>query len=166
MTLNMNRLRVAAWARVGGAAALAMLVTLPLARAQAPQAPHGAPRIVVHDAWVRWLPNRLPAAGYMNLTNTSNQGVDLVSASSPDYGSVMLHRSVSNGSTQSMEMVDKLPIPAHGAVAVAPGGYHLMLEAPRHKIAPGDTVHVQLRFSNGETVDTPMPVKTPGAAAP
>jgi copper(I)-binding protein len=115
---------------------------------------------------VRWLPNRLPAAGYMNLTNTSSQGVDLVSASSPDYGSVMLHRSVSNGSTKSMEMIDKLPIPAHGGVAVAPGGYHLMLEEPRHKIAPGDTVHVQLRFSSGETVDTPMPVKTPGAAAP
>jgi copper(I)-binding protein len=27
-------------------------------------------------------------------------------------------------------------------VAIAPGGYHIMLEHAQHKVAPGDTVHL------------------------
>ena len=73
----------------------------------------------------------------------------------------MLHQTVSNGSTQQMTMVDKLTIPAHGSVAIVPGGYHLMLEQPQHAIKPGDTVHLQLQFSNGEKLDTAFAVKPP-----
>lgn len=120
--------------------------------------------ISAHDAWVRWLPNNLPAGGYVTLKNDGDQPVELVQMSSPDYGSVMLHQTVSNGSTQKMVMVDKLTVPAHGSVSAAPGGYHLMLEAPKHKIAPGDTVHVNLQFSDGTTLDTPFAVKSPAQA--
>jgi copper(I)-binding protein len=121
----------------------------------------GSNSVTALHGWARWLPNELPAAGYVTLANAGVKPVDLVSASSPDYGSVMLHQSVSNGSTEKMIMVDKLTVPAHGQVAIAPGGYHLMLMAPRHKIAPGDTVHVNLKFSDGATVDAPLAVKPP-----
>ncbi|MFL9863847.1 copper chaperone PCu(A)C [Paraburkholderia fungorum] len=117
--------------------------------------------ISVKDAWVRWLPNNLPAAGYVTLVNTSDKPVDLVDISSNDYGDAMLHQTVSNGSTQKMVMVDKLTVPAHGQVAIAPGGYHVMLEDAKHKVAPGDTVHLTLKFSDGETLDTPFAVKSP-----
>jgi copper(I)-binding protein len=113
----------------------------------------GANAITVKDAWVRWLPNNLPAAGYVTLINASDKPVDLVDA--------MLHQTVSNGSTQKMVMVDKLTVPAHGQVAIAPGGYHVMLEDAKHKVAPGDTVHLTLKFSDGETLDTPFAVKSP-----
>jgi copper(I)-binding protein len=121
----------------------------------------GANAISVKDAWVRWLPNNLPAAGYVTLVNASDKPVDLVDISSNDYGGAMLHQSVSNGSTQKMVMVDKLTVPAHGQVAIAPGGYHVMLEDAKHKVAPGDTVHLTLKFSDGETLDTPFAVKSP-----
>ncbi|NML98723.1 copper chaperone PCu(A)C [Paraburkholderia sp. RP-4-7] len=121
----------------------------------------GANAISVKDAWVRWLPNNLPAAGYVTLVNASDKPVDLVDISSNDYGDAMLHQSVSNGSTQKMVMVDKLTVPAHGQVAIAPGGYHVMLEDAKHKVAPGDTVHLTLKFSDGETLDTPFAVKSP-----
>lgn len=121
----------------------------------------GANAISAKDAWVRWLPNDLPAAGYVTLVNASDKPVDLVDISSNDYGDAMLHQTVSNGSTQKMVMVDKLTVPAHGQVAIAPGGYHVMLEDAKHKVAPGDTVHLTLKFSDGETLDTPFAVKSP-----
>lgn len=124
----------------------------------------GANAISVKDAWVRWLPNNLPAAGYVTLVNAGDKPVDLVDISSNDYGDAMLHQTVSNGSTQKMVMVDKLTVPAHGQVSIAPGGYHVMLEDAKHKVAPGDTVHLTLKFSDGETLDTPFAVKSPAQA--
>ncbi|RKT24579.1 hypothetical protein B0G69_0252 [Paraburkholderia sp. RAU2J] len=121
----------------------------------------GADAISIKDAWVRWLPNNLPAAGYATLVNASDKPIDLVDISSNDYGDAMLHQTVSNGSSQKMVMVDKLTVPAHGQVSIAPGGYHVMLEDAKHKIAPGDTVHLTLKFSDGETLDTPFAVKSP-----
>ncbi|WP_345814356.1 copper chaperone PCu(A)C [Paraburkholderia sp. PREW-6R] len=121
----------------------------------------GAQAISVQNAWVRWLPNNLPAAGYLTLVNASDKAVDLVDISSDDYGDAMLHQTVSNGSSQKMVMVDKLTVPAHGQVAIAPGGYHVMLEDAKHKVAPGDTVHLTLKFSDGETLNAPFAVKSP-----
>ncbi|WP_206999662.1 copper chaperone PCu(A)C [Trinickia mobilis] len=120
-----------------------------------------AQAISVQNAWVRWLPNNLPAAGYVTLTNSSDKPIDLVGATSPDYGGAMLHETVSNGSTQQMVHVDKATVPAHGQLTISPGGYHFMLMDAKRKIAPGDTVHLQLKFSDGETVDAPFAVKPP-----
>jgi copper(I)-binding protein len=124
----------------------------------------GAHAISATNAWVRWLPNNLPSAGYVTLNNASDKRIDLTDISSPDYGSAMLHRTVSNGSTTNMVMVDKVEVPAHGSLTIAPVGYHIMLEQPTRKIAPGDTVHLKLKFSDGETLDTPFAVKSPGTA--
>lgn len=124
----------------------------------------GAQAITASHAWVRWLPNNLPAAGYVTLTNASDKNIDLTNVTSPDYGSAMLHQTVSNGSTTNMVMVEKATVPAHGSLKIAPVGYHIMLEEPTRKIAPGDTVHLKLRFSDGETLDTPFAVKSPATA--
>ncbi len=124
----------------------------------------GASSVSAEHGWVRWLPNDLPAAGYVTIKNNGDKPVDLIKASSPDYGSVMLHESVSNGSTSQMVMVDKVTVSAHGALNIAPGGYHFMLEHARHKISPGDTVKMELQFSDGTTLDTPFKVKSPAEA--
>lgn len=134
------------------------------AAASAPaQAADAAPISATH-AWVRWLPNNLPAAGYVTLTNTSEKNIELTDVTSPDYGSAMLHQTVSSGSTTKMIMVDKATVPAKGSLKIAPGGYHIMLEQAAHKIAPGDTVHLKLTFSDGETLVTPFTVKSPATA--
>jgi len=124
----------------------------------------GPQSITAQHAWVRWLPNNLPAAGYVTLVNASDKPIDLTDISSDDYQGAMLHQTVSNGSTQQMVMVDKLTVPSHGQVAIAPGGYHIMLEHAQHKVAPGDTVHLKLQFSDGETLDTAFAVKSPAQA--
>jgi len=121
----------------------------------------GSHAVTAQNAWVRWLPNDLPAAAYVTLVNASDKPIELTGVSSPDYGSTMLHQTVSNGSTQKMMMVDKLTVPARGTVSIAPGGYHVMLEDAKHAIKPGDTVHLKLQFSDGETLDAPFAVKPP-----
>ncbi|MGI4855954.1 MAG: copper chaperone PCu(A)C [Janthinobacterium lividum] len=126
------------------------------ARETAPQA-----CVRVSAAWIRWLPSQLPAAGYMVLENTGERALDLVAIASPDYADVMLHRTVRNGSTTTMEMTHALALPPHEKVAIAPGGYHLMLEKPTRAIAPGATVQLELRFSNGATTRTAVPVSAP-----
>ena len=121
----------------------------------------GSTTLTVDGAWVRWLPGTLPSAGYLSITNNGDKPVDLVGTSSPDYGMAMLHVTRSEGGTSKMEMVDKLTVPAHQKVTLEPGHYHLMLEQPTHKVSPGDTVKLELKFSNGDTVVTPLPVKPP-----
>jgi len=144
-------------------ATLGCALTLSFGLAATAQAA-GTAAISAQNAWVRWLPNNLPAAGYVTLVNASDKPVDLTDISSDDYQGAMLHQTVSNGSTQKMVMVDKLTVPAHGQVAIAPGGYHIMLEHAQHKVAPGDTVHLKLQFSDSETLDTPFAVKSPAQA--
>ncbi|MGI4902373.1 MAG: copper chaperone PCu(A)C [Janthinobacterium lividum] len=140
----------------GGISLVGALICAPSSEA----APANA--VSVSGAWVRWLPSGLPAAGYMTIVNHGSQTLAIVSASSPDYDSAMLHRSVHNGSSERMEMVDKLDVPAHGQIALSPGDYHLMLTDAKHKIAPGDTIHVEIDLSDGSKLDVPMPVSPPG----
>ena len=112
---------------------------------------------------LRWLPNDLPAAGYVTLTNHSDKPVKLTKVGSPDYQTVMLHQTVSKGTVQQMRMVDTLTIPAHDKIKIEPGGYHVMFEEPKRTIQPGGTVQVQFQFSNGEKLDTMFPVQSPAA---
>ncbi|MCY0388528.1 copper chaperone PCu(A)C [Robbsia sp. Bb-Pol-6] len=122
----------------------------------APQSP-----VRVSHAWIRWLPSQLPAAGYMVLENTGERPLDLIGVASPDYADVMLHRTLRNGATTTMEMTPTLALPPHEKVAIAPGGYHLMLEKPTRALAPGATVQLELRFSDGAAMRTAVPVSAP-----
>lgn len=116
----------------------------------------------VTDSWIRWIPGGAPSGGYFTVHNDSGVPIELVGASSPDYGSVELHRSVMQGTTSRMEPVDKLIVPAHGEVQFKPGSYHLMLMQPKPKVKVGGEVTVALRFSGGRTLDARFPVRGPG----
>jgi copper(I)-binding protein len=113
----------------------------------------------VSHAWMRWLPGDLPAGGYATIENRGDSAVRLVGADSPDYAMVMLHRSVQRDGVERMLAVDGLDVPAHGSAALAPGGYHLMLMQPRHPIAPGDKLHLRLRFADGASLDSVFVVR-------
>ena len=142
--------------------ALALGLSLSLAFSNAHAAATGAVSVPVETVkpWVRWMPANLPAAGYVTLVNPSKEDVVLAGVSSPDYAAVMLHESytAADGSA-GMRMVDRLTIPAGGRVALAPGGYHLMLMDARHRIEPGDTVVIELAFADGRHVSVRFPVK-------
>ncbi|CCD29096.1 Conserved hypothetical protein (DUF461) [Candidatus Glomeribacter gigasporarum BEG34] len=119
--------------------------------------------LAVERGWARWLPSERPAAAYMILENRGAQSVDLISASSPDYAHVSVHQSVVQDGKSKMVRVRRLTVPAHGEVGLMPGGYHLMLEQARRKIAPGNTIKIELHFSDSTTLETELPVRPPAS---
>ena len=71
----------------------------------------------------------------------------------------MLHRSVNDNGQERMEMVDSVPVPAHGEVKFEPGGYHLMCMSPTAEAARGRSVPVTLRFKDGGSLTASFPVR-------
>lgn len=142
-----------------GAAMLALSAT---ALSAAPASPDAQ----VEHAWIRWLPARLPAAGYGIIRNIGDEPLRLTGARSPDYGMVMLHHSRLAHGDSTMEMVEHLDIPPHGSVELAPGGYHLMLSQPMHAIKPGDKVKIVFEFAGGAELQTDFPVRPANASGP
>ena len=64
-----------------------------------------------------------------------------------------------------MEMVAALTIPPHSKIDIVPGGYHFMLEEPKHTVKPGGgLVRLRLKFSDGEVLETPFAVRSPAQA--
>jgi copper(I)-binding protein len=127
----------------------------------------GAPDGVrVEHAWIRWLPANLPQAGYAMIVNDSDATLQLTGASSPDYGMVMLHHSRLAQGDSTMEAVEYLDIPAHASVALAPGGYHLMLMHAKHPIKPGDSVRMTLKFANDATLQADFSVLPANSTGP
>jgi copper(I)-binding protein len=113
-----------------------------------------AEHIRATQAWIRVLPGDLPAGAYVVLENTGDQPATLRSASSARYGSVMLHKSSSEGGVSRMAMVESLVIPAHGKAELAPGGYHLMMSKANPPVKAGDDVKLTFHFSDGSVLDT------------
>lgn len=108
-----------------------------------------AAQVKADKAWIRVLPADLPAGGYVTLHNTGDTAVALTGASSARYSHVMLHQSTTEGGMGRMSMVNQLTIPAHGSVALAPGGYHLMLTQTTKAVSAGEKVPVTLDFADG-----------------
>lgn len=119
-----------------------------------------ADQVKASHAWIRLLPANLPAAGYVTLSNQGATAVTLVSAQSSTYASAMLHQSSTDQAGNSaMHMLDQLVIPAHGRVALAPAGYHLMLQQAAHPLKPGDEVDVTFNFADGSHLHVPFQVR-------
>jgi periplasmic copper chaperone A len=119
----------------------------------------------IRDAWVRWLPGNLPAGGYVTLVNTSDRPISLVTASSPDYARVSLHRSRTTAGISQMLPVNKITVGAHSSLEFGAQGYHLMLERPTRALQPGDHVSVTLQFADSSAVTATLEVRRPGAGA-
>jgi hypothetical protein len=119
-------------------------------------APNG---LTLSGQWFRLIMPSVPAAGYFTLSNATAAPVQLVGAASPACGTLMLHKSVSANGTERMVMVPSVRVPAHGKIAFAPGGYHLMCMSPGPAMKTGQSVPVTLRLGGGETVTASFPVR-------
>jgi periplasmic copper chaperone A len=106
--------------------------------------------VTASQAWIRLLPAKLPASGYVTLQNNGSSPATLISAHSNTYASVMLHQSsMGNDGMSNMSAVAQVVIPARGKAALAPAGYHLMLEQSNRTLKPGDNVDITLDFADG-----------------
>ncbi|MGH8143934.1 MAG: copper chaperone PCu(A)C [Steroidobacteraceae bacterium] len=163
-------------------AALAASALIPAVAAGPAGAPTGAPSperpvvagpnanpseaLQIEQAWIRWLPANLPAGGYLTVTNRGERPVVLVSASSPDYAGVALHRSVTEGGLSKMEPVAQITVAPHATLSFSATGYHIMLTTPTLPVAPGGHVPIALHFADGRSLVVNFEVRAPSATAP
>lgn len=110
-----------------------------------------------------WIPEAPPGveimAGYMTLTNQTDQVLTLDKVTSPDFSDVTLHQTLQQKGMDSMQAVKPLPIPAHNSVVLAPSGYHLMLMHPVKPLYGGDFVTLTLTFSDQSSLTIMAPVR-------
>ena len=140
---------------------LAAATVLTLAFATAAQA---APR--VRAAWSRPAAAGTTGAGFMTLANPGPKADALVSVASPLAREVQVHQSMMHGGVATMHAAPNVPVPAGGAVAFAPGGYHLMFLGLTKALNLGDKVPATLTFASGAKVKASFVVGlTPPAAA-
>lgn len=99
------------------------------------------------------------AAVYFTVTDTSAETDTLLSAASAPSAQVTLMSETSSGNAESMsEITGGLLIPAHGSVALGPGGYHVMLTDPAVPLKQGGTVALTLTFRHAGKVVLDVPI--------
>ena len=119
-----------------------------------------APR--VRDGWVRLVPGGMPMhAGFGRIENACAAPATIVSASSPSYGSVMLHESRIVGGVNQMRMLQELRIAPDDAAVLKPGGLHLMLMGGKAALQEGQRVPLVLGLSDGTQVRGELVVRKP-----
>ncbi len=107
-----------------------------------------------------------PAAAYLTVVNGTDKQVTLIGASSPAAGMTMIHKTVVNGNVVKMEPAGEIVIAAGKRFVFKPGGYHIMLMHLKKPIKEGDTLHLNVKFKNGKTLDVKVPVLATAATGP
>lgn len=108
--------------------------------------------------WCRPTPNGMDmTACYVTLT--SPVGDRAIAVISPRAAQSVIHAVSTEGGVMSMNaMEDGLELPAGQAVALAPGGDHIMLTGVTVPLAEGDLVPVAITFASGSQIAMEFPV--------
>ncbi|WP_415891850.1 copper chaperone PCu(A)C [Neptuniibacter sp. PT8_73] len=116
--------------------------------------------IITSDAYVRALiPGSGHTAAFLNITNRNRSDVYLTSAKTASAKRTELHNHITEDGVMMMRQVERIQIPSTQTVALKPGGYHLMLMKLDKSLNVGNTVDIELTFSNGEKINVSAPIK-------
>ncbi len=121
--------------------------------------------IIIQDAWIREAPpNASAMAGYLTITNSTEQDRILTFAKSNHFNAVEIHRTIVKDGVAKMRRFDELTIPAGKSLEFKPGDFHLMLMSPKVKLKINDEATVTLCILMDDKIeefDVVMPVKKP-----
>ena len=114
----------------------------------------------VEGAYLRELPpGQTTSAMYMTLRNTDDGTVQIVGARVDAVDTAEIHEHRHEDGMMRMQRVEALDIAPGASVALAPGGYHLMLIKPKKPFKKGDTLTVTLHTAHGYSKAVNMEVK-------
>lgn len=137
---------------------LAALVILSACQSPQSDAP---PRVVVADAVCRPTPNGRDVSGCY-LTLTASKDDRLVSVATPLAEMAQVHEMTTEGGVMRMgELKDGLPLPADQAVALQPGGSHIMLMGLKQPLTVGQSAPLTLTFEHAPPVEIRASVGQP-----
>lgn len=116
--------------------------------------------ITVTDPWVKAADSGMSAA-FGNLQNTGENDLTVTSVSTPASTKLELHETVANESGQMVmrEKTGGFTIPAHGSLALEPGGNHIMLMDLAKPLKAGEDTTFTVTFSDESTYEFHAPVK-------
>lgn len=125
-----------------------------------------ADAVRIDQPWARaTAPQQRVGGAYMTLTSPAADR--LVGASSPVAARTEVHEMRMDGNIMRMrELPDGLKLPAGQAVALAPGGYHIMLMDLKQPLVAGQSVPVQLRFEHAPPAEVQVRIAPIGARGP
>lgn len=116
---------------------LSLLAVTLLVACSAPEAP-----LVASDVEItRPMPGRQMSAGFLVLTNNTDEEIRITSAASPQFDAVEIHETSNVDGVYRMREMEALVVPARGSVTLQRGGKHLMLMRARDI---GDSVSLEL----------------------
>ena len=116
--------------------------------------------VSARDAWIREMPPGMTMmAGYMELRNNTSRPQILVSANSPEFERVMIHRTIVKDGMATMEHASQIELTPNASLIFAPGGYHLMLMNPKRTLRASDPVVINLEFRSGLVVPVDFEVR-------
>lgn len=103
--------------------------------------------VSVRDPWIRETPPGMTVmAGYMVLRNNTSRPQVLVAASSSEFETAMIHRTIVKDDMAGMVHMSKIGLAPNASFIFSPGGYHLMLMNPKRTLRAGDQVVINLEF--------------------
>lgn len=124
-----------------------------------------AAQVTVKDPWIRaTVPAAKASGAFMQLQ--SAQDARLVEVRTP-VADAEIHQMQMNGDRMNMAPVDGVDLPAGKPVALASGGYHVMLMQLKRQLKEGETVPMTLVVENKKdkkrtNVEVQVPVKPLG----
>lgn len=152
-----------------GAAVIAVVV---LTRSSTTPRPTRLPEVAgatlsVREPYVRDVPpGAAVTAAYLTLVNSGPAAREVVGATSPAARLVELYTHRDEGGVMRMRRVDRLPVPAGGTVALAPGGYHLTLIDLVRPLTAGEVVPIEVVVDDGVHLTFEAPVRAAALGSP
>ncbi len=119
-------------------------------------------QVTVREPWIRaTVPAGQATGAFMELV--SKQDARLVEVRSPAAGIIEIHQMSMQGDRMMMSAVDGIDLPAGKTVALASGGYHIMMMDLKRQMKAGETVPMTLviqgKGKKQEAVEVQVPVK-------
>ena len=119
--------------------------------------------IDVQNAWARATVKGQMATGAF-MTLTAKDGAKLVGVTSPVAGVAQVHEMKMEGGVMKMnEVKGGLDLPAGKAVALKPGGYHVMLMDLKEPLVKDSSLPLTLIFKDAKGVESKLELKLPVA---
>lgn len=124
--------------------------------------------LVITQPWSRATPGGAKtSAGYLTIENKGGAPDRLVAVSGDVAGRIEVHEMAVNNGVMTMRPLEKgLVIEPGKTVALAPGGYHLMLMELKSPLKQGDKLPVTLEFEKAGKVAVTLVVQAVGAKGP
>lgn len=120
----------------------------------------------IDEPWVRAaLPEVSASAGYLTVRNLGDRDDRLMSVSSASAGRIEMHEvRTENGLMKMQHLEQGVAIPAGAAVALQPGGYHLMLMDLQQPLSAGTIMTATLHFEHAGAVEVAFQIRDPGSS--